>query len=68
MTKRFQVISATLLVIVGAVGLVGSYLGGGELSAASVSQIGFDLTKILIWGGVGALIVSALLFISASAD
>ena len=68
MSKRFQLVSATILLIVGAVGLMGSYLGGGELTAASVAETGFDLTKIFIWGGAAALILSALLFIGASAE
>jgi|GEM_PF-1816732 len=67
MNRQAQLISATVLVVVGAVSIAGGYLGGGQLSAASLSEQGFDLAKIFIWAGVGALVTSALLFISLSA-
>ena len=42
--------------------------GGPELSALSLEGAGVDLTKYFLWGGVGLLVVSALLYIRASAE
>lgn len=69
MTKRFRIISASALAVAGIAVLAGGFLPGTTtLNASGVAETGFDLTKYLIWGGVGALIISALLFISASAE
>lgn len=40
----------------------------GGLNAASFGQAGTDITKYFLWGGVGLLVISALLYIRASAE
>ena len=68
MTKRSQVVMASALLVAG-VGLAGvAGMGGTTLSAASVGQAGIDLTKYFLWGGVALLVVSALLYLRASAE
>ena len=54
--------------LVGALAVITSYAGGTDLQAGGIEQLGFDVAKYLIWGGAGALLISALLFISASAE
>jgi len=66
MTKRLRVMSATALAVLGLAVVVGGF--NPSLDAAGVAQTGIDLTKYFIWGGVGALVASALLFLSASAE
>ncbi|QQG49966.1 MAG: hypothetical protein HZB70_00010 [Candidatus Berkelbacteria bacterium] len=66
MNKRTRVISATALAVVGVAILAGGF--NPSLNAAGIAESSFDLTKYLVWGGAGALGVSALLFISASAE
>ena len=68
MTKRSQVVMASALLVAGG-GLAGvAAMGGTTLSAASVGQAGIDLTKYFLWGGVALLVVSALLYLRASAE
>ena len=68
MTKRSQVVMASALLVVGISFFVINVAGGAPLSAASVGQAGIDLTKYFLWGGVGLLVISALLYIRASAE
>jgi len=68
MGKRGRVVGATALMLVGALMVITSYIGGTDLKAAGVEQAGFDVARYLVWGGAGALLISALLFISASAE
>lgn len=68
MTKRTQVVLASALLVAG-MGFAGvAVMGGTTLSAASVGQAGIDLTKYFLWGGVGLLVISALLYLRASAE
>ena len=68
MTKRSQVVMASALLVAG-VGLAGvAGMGGTTLSAASVGQAGIDLTKYFLWGGVALLVLSAFLYLRASAE
>lgn len=67
MNPRSKVIGATALMVIGGGLVVMSLVGGSELQASGVAETGFDLARLLIWGGVGALVISALMFISASA-
>lgn len=48
--------------------VVTSFVGGSDLQAAGVNETGLDIAKYMIWGGAGALFISAILFISASAE
>lgn len=68
MGKRTRVVGATVFMLVGALAVITSYAGGTDLQAGGIEQLGFDVAKYLIWGGAGALLISALLFISASAE
>ncbi|MDO8650385.1 MAG: hypothetical protein Q7K33_03725 [Candidatus Berkelbacteria bacterium] len=68
MTKRSQVVMASALLVVGISFFVINIAGGASLSAASVGQAGIDLTKYFLWGGVGLLVISALLYLRASAE
>lgn len=68
MNKRSRVVSATAFMVLGGFLMITSFVGGTDLKAAGVAEAGFDVSKVLIWGGVGALIISAFLFISASAE
>jgi len=68
MNKRGRVIGATIIGLLAVVGLATGSLGGGQLQAAGVAEIGLDLTQIFIWSGIGLLVVSALLFISANSE
>ncbi len=43
-------------------------LGGSSLHAQGIATTGFDWAKLIIWAGVGVLVISALMFISASAE
>lgn len=54
--------------VLGGFMVVTSFVGGTDLKAAGVAEAGFDVSRLLIWGGVGALVISAFLFISASAE
>lgn len=60
--------AASVLAFIGAAAMGTSLLGGTTLQAAAVGTTGHDYSKIFIWAGVGFLVVSALLFISASAE
>ena len=68
MGKRSRVISATALMVLGGFLVVTSFVGGSDLQAAGVNETGFDIAKYMIWGGAAALFISAILFISASAE
>jgi len=68
MTKRSRVVGATIMTILGIAILSLPLVGGTELKAAGVDQVGYDFTKIFIWVGVGLLVLSALLFISTNTD
>lgn len=68
MTRKSQVVLASAMLVVGISFLVINIAGGASLSAASVGQAGIDLTKYFLWGGLGLLVISALLYIRASAD
>jgi len=66
MSKRSQVVAASALTVV-SVFLVGASFV--PLDAASVGVAsGFDYTKILLWAGAILLVISALLYIRASAE
>lgn len=67
MSRRTQVVTASALTVLGFVGLAMTALGG-ELKAVSLNQTGLDSAKISLWGGIGLLVISALLYIRASAD
>lgn len=54
--------------VVGAGVVTVSLTGGATLEAAAIASTGFDIGRYLIWLGVGCLVVSAVLFISASAS
>lgn len=66
MTKRSRVIGATALAVIGVAVLAGGF--NPTLNAAGIAERSFDLTRYLVWGGAAALVTSALLFISASAE
>lgn len=66
MNPRVKVIGATALMIVGIAVVAVGALGGSGLSAAGIGSASFDLTKILVWAGGITLLVSAILFVSAS--
>lgn len=68
MTKRTRVITATILTIIAITLLLMTTLGGADLKAAGVDEVGFDFSRFLVGGGVGLLVVSALLFVSSSAE
>lgn len=68
MGKRTRVVGATALMLVGGLMVITSFVGGADLKAAGLDQTGLDIAKYLIWGGAGALLISAVLFISASAE
>ena len=68
MGKKTRVVGATIFMLFGALAVITSYVGGADLQAVGIEQAGFDVAKYLIWGGAGALLISALLFISASAE
>lgn len=68
MSKRTQVVLASASMVVGLAFFTITFVGGPDLKAASVGQAGIDLTKYFLWGGVGLLVISALLYIRASAD
>lgn len=67
MTKQTRVVGASALLVLGGFLVITSLVGGSDLQAASIGSSGLDLSKILIWGGVAAIFLSSLLFISASA-
>jgi hypothetical protein len=54
--------------ILGGFLVVTALIGGTDLKAGGLLETGFDLSKFLIFGGIGALVISAFLFISASAE
>lgn len=66
MSRRSQVVLASAMLVIG-VGFFAINLAGG-LNAASFGQAGTDITKYFLWGGVGLLVISALLYIRASAE
>jgi len=57
---------ASLLMVVGTGVVTVSLTGGATLEAAAVASTGFDIGRYLIWLGTGCLVISAILFISAS--
>ncbi|MCR4278144.1 MAG: hypothetical protein NUV80_05705 [Candidatus Berkelbacteria bacterium] len=67
MSKRTQVVLAGASMVVGLAFITIKFVGGSSLEAASVGQAGIDLTKYFLWGGDGLLLISALLYIRASA-
>jgi len=68
MYKRGRIVGATALSILGVCAVAVGQLGGGQLEAAGVAETGLNWVKIMVWGGAGMLVVSALMFISASAE
>lgn len=66
MTKRFRIMGAAALAVIGVSVVVGGF--NPTLNASGVGEAGVDLSKYLVWGGVAALVASALLFLSASAE
>lgn len=68
MTKRTQLLGATALLVIGIGLVVASYGGNPSLNAAGLAESGFDVGKVLIYGGIFLLIISALLFMSASSE
>jgi len=68
MTRRGKVVGGGALVIIGGFLLAINALGGSDLHAAGLQTTGYDITRLFIWGGASALVISALLFISASAE
>lgn len=69
MSKRLRIITATALGVLGLAVVIGGFTPGTTtLNAAGINETGIDLAKYFVWGGVAALVASALLFISASAE
>ncbi len=66
MTKRFRIMGGAALGVIGLSVLIGGF--NPSLNAAGVTETGVDLGTYLVWGGVAALVASALLFLSASAE
>jgi hypothetical protein len=69
MTKRSRVIMAVAVGIIGLSSVVAG-VGGNDpsLNAVGAAETGVDIVKFLVWGGIAALVISAVLFISASAE
>lgn len=69
MTKRSRVIMAVAVGIIGLSSVVAG-VGGNDpsLNAVGAAETGVDIVKFLVWGGIVALVISAVLFISASAE
>jgi len=65
MNKRTQVVTASALAVISLTALAGSFV---PLNAAGIGGTGFDYTKIFLWGGGILLVISALLYIRASAE
>lgn len=68
MSKRSRVIGATIMTILGVAVLAMPVIGGTDLKAGGLTEVGYDFTKIFVGVGVGMLTLSALLFVSASAE
>lgn len=68
MQRRGKVVGASVLAVGGATLMSASLLGGSTLHAQGIATTGYDWGKLIIWLGVGFLVISALLFISASAE
>ena len=68
MSRKSRVISATVLGILGVAVIIMPIIGGNGLHAAGLQSTGYNISQYLVWGGVGILVLSALLFISASTD
>jgi hypothetical protein len=68
MQKRTRIVGASVLLVLGGLLIAMNTLGGDGLHAAAVAESGFDWVKYLVWGGIASLFLSALLFISASAE
>jgi len=65
MSRRSQVILASAITVVGLAALIGSPV----LNAAGVNgTTGTDYTKIFLWAGGILLVISAFLYIRASAE
>jgi nanoRNase/pAp phosphatase (c-di-AMP/oligoRNAs hydrolase) len=68
MGRRFKVVSATVLGIIGVAVIAVPLIGGGQLHAAGLQATGVDFSRILIWAGVVILGASSLLFVASNAD
>lgn len=68
MGKRTRVVIATLMLVLGGSVMSLGFIGGGTLQAAAIAETGFNWTRALIWGGAGGLLISAFMFLSASAE
>lgn len=67
MSKRIRVVTAVALAIIGAAILATTF--AGPLHASGVNEaVGFDLSKLFLWGGAGIVILSAVIFLSVSGD
>lgn len=61
-----KLFGAGVLLVLGGLLVSVSLIGGGSLSAAGVAATGIDYGQIILWSGVGALVISAILFVLAS--
>lgn len=68
MQRRGKIVGASVLAVAGATLVMVNLLGGSSLHAQGLATTGFDWAKLIIWAGVGVLVISALMFISASAE
>ncbi|HSX41723.1 MAG TPA: hypothetical protein VLE93_00035 [Candidatus Saccharimonadales bacterium] len=68
MQRRLKIVGASALAVIGVLLMAANLLGGSSLHAQGIATTGFDWAKLIIWAGVGFLVVSALLFISASTE
>jgi len=72
MSRRSQVITASALTVIGLAAIAANYvpLATAPLNAFTIgaTSASFDFTKIFLWTGAALLVVSALLYIRASAD
>ena len=59
--------TASALMVIGLSFLAMNFVAP-TLNAVSIGPAGTDLTQYFLWGGVGLLVVSALLYIRASAE
>ena len=72
MSKRSQVVLASVLMVVG-LGAIAGKIFLPPLNACGVNDFcgataNFDFTKLFLWGGAILLVVSAFLYIRASAE
>ena len=68
--KRTRIVGASMLMVLGVAVMSAGLFGDANptLSAASVAETGINWTKVMVWVGAGSLFVSALMFVSASAE